>query len=118
EWSETKNVIWKVDVPGRGHASPVITGNMIILCTADDESQSQAVIAFDRKSGRQLWMTTISQGGFARIHSKNTHASATAATDGTHVFAAFCHHEKIEAVALDLNGNIVWRKDVGRFRPK
>ncbi|RLT21573.1 MAG: hypothetical protein DWI29_01785, partial [Planctomycetota bacterium] len=26
EWSETKNVIWKVDVPGRGHASPVITG--------------------------------------------------------------------------------------------
>ncbi|MBC7965917.1 MAG: serine/threonine protein kinase, partial [Fuerstia sp.] len=27
EWSETKNVIWKVDGPGRGHASPVVTGN-------------------------------------------------------------------------------------------
>ena len=118
EWSDTKNVIWKVDVPGRGHASPVITGNTIVLCTADDQSQSQAVIAFDRKSGKQLWMTPISEGGFARVHPKNTHASATAATDGTHVFATFCHHEKIEAVALDMKGKIVWRKDVGGFRPK
>ena len=80
EWSDTKNVIWKVDVPGRGHASPVITGNTIVLCTADDQSQSQAVIAFDRKSGKQLWMTPISEGGFARVHPKNTHASATAAS--------------------------------------
>ncbi len=118
EWSETKNVIWKVDVPGRGHASPVITGNTIVLSTADERSQKQAVIAFDRKSGKQLWMTPISQGGFPPAHEKNTHASATPATDGTLIFATFCHHEKIEAVALDLKGKIVWRKDVGGFRPK
>jgi outer membrane protein assembly factor BamB len=118
EWSETENVIWKVDVPGRGHASPVITGSIIVLCSADDRSQSQSVIAFDRKSGKQLWMTPISQGGFPPAHDKNTHASATPATDGTLIFATFCHHEKIEAVALDMKGKIVWRKDVGGFRPK
>ena len=104
DWSETKNIIWKVDVPGRGHASPVITGNTIVLCSADDQKQTQAVIAFDRKSGKQLWLTQISQGGFPRIHAKNTHASPTATTDGTHVFATFCHHEKIEAVCLDMKG--------------
>ena len=38
EWSESKNIVWKVDVPGRGHASPVITGNTIVLCSADDHS--------------------------------------------------------------------------------
>lgn len=118
EWSESKNVIWKTEVPGRGHASPIITGNTIVLCTADDRKQTQAVVAFDRTSGKQLWLTQISQGGFPPAHGKNTHASATAATDGKHVFATFCHHEKVEAVALDLNGKIVWRKDVGRFRPK
>ena len=118
EWSETKNVLWKANVPGRGHASPVITGNTIVLCTADDQSQSQAVIAFDRKSGQQRWLTPISQGGFPPVHNKNTHASATAATDGTHIFATFCHHEKVEAVCLDMKGKIVWRKDVGGFRPK
>ena len=72
EWSETKNVIWKVDILGRGHASPVITGNTIVLCSADDQGQTQAVIAFDRRSGKQLWLTTISQGGFPRTHDKNT----------------------------------------------
>ena len=117
EWSESKNILWKVDVPGRGHASPVITGNTIVLCTADDQKQTQSVIAFDRKSGKQLWITPISQGGFPPAHPKNTHASATAATNGTQVFAVFCHHEKVEAVCLDLNGKVMWRKDVGGFRP-
>ena len=118
EWSDTKNVVWKADVPGRGHASPVISGNTILLCSADDRSETQAVIAFDRRSGKQLWLTPISQDGFPPAHEKNSHASATAATDGTHVFATFCHHEKIEAVALDLKGKILWRQDVGRFRPQ
>ena len=118
EWSESKNILWKADVPGRGHASPVITGNTIVLCTADDQLQTQAVIALDRKTGKQLWLTQISAGGFPSIHPKNTHASPTAATDGTHLFATFCHHEKIEAVCLDLQGKIIWRKDVGGFRPE
>ena len=87
EWSESKNILWKADVPGRGHASPVITGNTIVLCTADDQRQTQAVIAFDRKTGKRLWLTQISSGGFPSIHPKNTHASPTAATDGTHLFA-------------------------------
>jgi len=117
EWTETKNIIWKVDVPGRGHASPVITGNTIVLCSADDQSQTQAVMAFDRIQGKRLWLTQISQGGFPETHRKNTHASPTAATDGKHIFATFCHHEKIEAVCLDLQGKIIWRKDAGGFRP-
>lgn len=118
EWSETKNVVWRADVPGRGHSSPTITGNLVVLSTADDASQTQGLVAFDRKTGQQLWMTPVSQGGFPKIHEKNTHASPTVATDGTLLFATFCHHQKVEAVALDLKGKIVWRKDVGGFRPK
>jgi len=34
EWSETKNVRWKVEIPGKGHASPVIWGDHIFLTTA------------------------------------------------------------------------------------
>ena len=29
EWSETKNITWKVPVPGRGYSSLVIAGNQI-----------------------------------------------------------------------------------------
>lgn len=118
EWSESKNVVWRADVPGRGHASPTITGNFVFLSTSDDASQTQGVVAFDRKTGAQLWITPVSQGGFPKIHPKNTHASPTVATDGKHVYATFCHHQKVEAVALDLKGKIIWRKDVGGFRPE
>jgi outer membrane protein assembly factor BamB len=118
EWSATKNVVWKADIVGRGHASPVVIRDLVVLCTADDASQTQGVVAFDRKTGKQLWITALSQGGFPTIHPKNTHASATAATDGRMIFAVFSHHEKVEVAAFDLNGKLVWKKDAGGFRPK
>ena len=33
-WSDTQNVKWKTDIPGRGHSSPVIWGDRIFLTTA------------------------------------------------------------------------------------
>ena len=34
EWSATKNVKWKIEVPGKGSSTPIISGNQIILLTA------------------------------------------------------------------------------------
>ena len=34
EWSETKNVRWKVEIPGRGFASPVVWGDRVFVLTA------------------------------------------------------------------------------------
>ncbi|MFH1945079.1 MAG: hypothetical protein ABIK95_05570, partial [Acidobacteriota bacterium] len=34
EWSETKNVKWKIDIPGKGHSTPIIWGDMMFLLTA------------------------------------------------------------------------------------
>jgi len=117
-WSETENVVWKVDVPGRGHSSPIVLGNLIVLTSADEAGQRQGVFAFDRETGKQLWGTVVSQGGFLKAHQKNTQASATACSDGKQIYATFCHHNKVEAVALDLQGKIVWRQDLGGFLPK
>src|SRR6516225_7454521 len=33
-WSENKNIRWKVAVPGKGHSTPVIWGDRIFLTTA------------------------------------------------------------------------------------
>ena len=33
-WSETENVAWKVEVPGRGSASPIVWGDRVFLLTA------------------------------------------------------------------------------------
>lgn len=34
EWNDTKNVAWRVAIPGRGNSSPVIWGDKIFLTTA------------------------------------------------------------------------------------
>ena len=118
KWSSTQNVLWKVSVPGRGHSSPTIVGGLIVLTSANEAQQQQGVFGFNRRTGKQQWGTLISQGGFPKVHNKNTHASATACSDGKQIYATFNHHNKIEAVALDLRGKVVWRKDVGGFVPR
>jgi outer membrane protein assembly factor BamB len=34
EWSGTKNIKWKVEIPGRGSASPIVWGDRIFILTA------------------------------------------------------------------------------------
>ena len=117
EWDETKNVIWKAKVPGRGHASPIIVGDKIVLATADTKSMVQSVVCFERQTGKQLWEVNVSEGGFlGRIHPNNTHASSTIASDGERVFVVFINHGKIQLTALDLNGKQLWQKNAGKFR--
>lgn len=118
EWGAEKNVVWRASVPGRGHSSPLIVGDLVVLGTADESAETQSVVAYSRADGRQRWQTLISQGGFPPVHAKNTHASSSAASDGRMVYLSFCHHEKIEVVALDMTGKVVWRVDAGNFRPQ
>jgi outer membrane protein assembly factor BamB len=122
EWSDpengqTVNVVWKVDVPFRGHSSPCIWGDRIFLTTADDDAEVQYVLCFDRATGKQLWQTTVHSGGFMHRHKKNSQASSTAACDGEHVFAAFMVDGGIWLDTLDLDGKIVRQEKVGPFKP-
>ena len=34
EWGAAENIAWKTPIPGRGHSSPIISGNRIFLTTA------------------------------------------------------------------------------------
>lgn len=117
--SDTDNLVWKVPVPGRGHSSPTVVADRIFLTTADEREKTHSVLAFDRATGKLLWQREVNQGGFPpKNHPKNTEATATVASDGERLFATFYYHEKVGAVALDFDGNILWKKDVCRFRPR
>lgn len=118
EFSPTKNVIWSAQVVGAGHSSPTVVGNLVVVTTADQTNQQQAILGFDRASGKPAFTTIVSTGGFPETHPKNTHASATVCSNGQLFFATFHHHNKIEAVAVNQAGKIIWKTDVGAFRPK
>jgi len=119
KWSSEENVIWKVKVPGRGHASPTIVKGKVLLATADKDLQTQSVVCFDQDSGEELWNKPVNKGGLpGRIHRKNTYASSTIATDGELVFVVFSYNDKVHLTALDLEGNEVWDKLVGSYKPQ
>lgn len=118
-WSATRNVLWKTRVPGRGHSSPVIVGNKLLLTTADESRQVQSVVCFDRAGGKLLWKRNVNTGGFPqRIHRRNTHATPTVASDGKRLFAAFFNNRRVQLAALDLQGKLLWTKSAGPFEPR
>src|SRR3954469_3726749 len=42
EWSETRNVRWKVEIPGSGSATPAVWGGRIYVLTAIDTKKAPA----------------------------------------------------------------------------
>ncbi len=118
-WTSDQNILWKTSVAGRGHSSPVIVGNQIFLTSADKADQVQAVLAFDRSTGKSSWATMINRGGLPKkIHSKNTHATPSVTSDGQRLFAVFCNHDQVQLAALDLQGKLLWKIVAGGYLPK
>src|SRR4051812_25276477 len=50
-WGKSENVLWKTAIPGRGHSSPIVVGDRVVIATADEDRESQSVLCFDRSSG-------------------------------------------------------------------
>lgn len=116
EWSRTKNVIWSVPIPGRGHASPTVVGDRVFIPTADESAGTQTVFCFARSTGRRLWKTDVHTSGMDRKGNKKTsQASSTIACDGKRLFVNFLNSEAVYTTALDLNGDQLWQTKVSAF---
>jgi outer membrane protein assembly factor BamB len=109
-WSPTRNVKWRVQVPGQGNSSPIVWGDRIFLTTAHDGGARLSLVAFLRADGRQLWETFVPQTRRERVHQKNGHASATPVTDGRLVYASFGSNG---LAAFDFSGKMVWHRPFG-----
>jgi outer membrane protein assembly factor BamB len=74
------------------------------------------VLALSLETGKLLWSTSVGKGTPAYgKHIKNTYASETPATDGRRVYAYFA---QIGLVALDLEGTLLWTKELGQYHTK
>ncbi len=117
-WSETKNILWKADVPGRGHSTPIVVGDLVVVTTADKAAETQSILTFDRKSGASSWSQVIHRGGLPKeMNKKNSHATPTVASDGSRLYAVFCNSDSVRLTALDLNGHILWTINAGAYAP-
>jgi len=111
-WDSQRDVRWMADLPGRGHGSPTVAGEMIFLATCDESQGSQSVIALDRQTGQQRWNTVVHASGAMLKNPKSSGASSTVATDGERLFINFATGGKVILTALSLEGDILWQHTV------
>ena len=130
EWSETQNIRWKVEIPGRGFASPVVWDDRIFVTTAvplslsgDEQHNPRGgeasrgvhqflVMAIDRETGHTIWerIANEQEPHEAGHPSNSTWASSSPVTDGARVYAYF---ESFGLYAYDMDGTLIWERDFG-----
>ena len=114
-WSRTQNIVWKVSIPGKGHASPIIWGSRIFVVTALKEQKQRILLCLDRISGKILWQRVALEAPLERINSLNSYASSTPVTDGRNVYVSFLDRDKMFVAAYDFDGNKAWEVRPGVF---
>lgn len=135
-FSETKNLKWKTPIPGKGHATPVVWGDNIIVQTAvpttekgDTTLKSEAsrmpgtstnfiqeykVILVDKETGKINWEKTVTREmPIEDTHKLGSWASNSPCTDGKYIYAYFGSRG---IFCLDFEGNILWHKDFGQIQ--
>lgn len=138
-WSETENVRWKAELPGRGTGTPIVWGELIFLLAAesvdgrtdpkrvadDDRKPFQRkvtpegerrflVLALRRKDGSIAWRDVATQAvPHEAVHEDGGWSASSAVTDGEHVFASFGSRGLF---AYDLSGERIWDKQLGEMQ--
>jgi len=135
-WSETNNVRWKAALPGKGHSTPIVVRDRVFVTLAVPVGEAQKpvydqapgshdnvpvsqrhqfiVMALSRLDGKVLWKKMVHEefpheGG----HETGSLASNSPVSDGTNVYVSFGSRG---LYCFDLNGNLVWKKDLGRMQ--
>ena len=145
EWSETKNIRWKVEIPGRASASPIVWGDRVFVLTSiptgaavssgsggllggllrrlglqmsvePTHVQQFTVLAIDRSSGQLVWQRTAREEiPHQGAHPTGSWASGSAVTDGKHLWAFFGSRG---LYCYDMEGNLIWEHDFGDLNIK
>lgn len=118
EWGEKKNVAWRIEIPGNGWSSPVVTGKKVFLTAAVPEKDGFALklLCVDARTGKAEGAVDVftEPSGSPKIHSKNSHASPTPIIAGNRVFVHFGHQG---TACLDLLGKIIWKNNELEYPP-
>jgi len=138
EWNEAKNVKWKSRMPGSGHSSPIVWGDLVFVTAAVPFGEKVVAkpdpdpgahdnlgvmhrhrflaLAYDRKNGDLLWKQTLAEelpheGG----HHTGSLASNSPVTDGKRLFACLGSRG---LYCLDFSGKLLWKVRLGKMSTK
>ncbi len=141
EWGpEHPNLRWRREIPGRGHSSPIVAGDLVLLTTGiagetvpgasavthrmggeefvhpdsvgADRRVTLLLLAYDRETGEPRWERTVRDGALPHDarHRVGSYANPTPLFDGERVLAWFGSQG---LHAFDFDGEPLWSLDLG-----
>ncbi|HLU48757.1 MAG TPA: PQQ-binding-like beta-propeller repeat protein, partial [Planctomycetota bacterium] len=108
----SKRILWSVRIPGEGASSPIVAHGRIFVTSAEEDGLRRLVHAIDAATGHIVFTRTIDDPAPELTSAVTGHAASTPATDGDRVVAFFGN---AGLVALDRDGEILWRHRFGAF---
>jgi len=110
-----RNIAWKTELPGTGHASPIVWEDRVFLVGCREDRRERILLSLDRKTGKILWEQVVVQSPLERKHRLNSYASSTPATDGRQVYVSFLDRDQMLVASYDFDGNRRWLVRPGVF---
>jgi outer membrane protein assembly factor BamB len=108
KWSTTENVAWKLEMPSRSGATPIIWGNHIFLNVATEMRAGVLELwAVDKAKGSVLWKKPL--GGGNNQQRKQNMSTPSPVTDGTTVWVMTGTGI---LKAFDFKGTELWARDI------
>jgi outer membrane protein assembly factor BamB len=102
EWSETKNVRWKIPLAGRAWSSAVVWGNQIWLTTAPPDGHEMSALCVELATGKVLMDRVIFRNTELEVqgpgHDSNSYASPSPVIEEGRVYL---HYGKYGTACLD-----------------
>lgn len=108
KWSKDENIKWRTPMPGQGGATPVVWGDKLFVTSASGDDLVVLCIAAD--TGKVIWNKKVASGNQDARAGEGNSASPSPCTDGEHVWVFFSTGV---LACLDIQGNEVWKFDVG-----
>ena len=116
EWSDEKNLKWKLELPGKGFSSPIVVGPQVLVTCYSGSAASvkRHLVSVNRQTGKINWVTSVDSKGpesrGASFGTSHGFASHTPVSDGKHIYVLF---GKAGVIAFDMQGKEIWKKSVG-----
>ncbi len=120
EWADTKNLKWKLKMPGKGFSSPIVVGDYVfVTCYSDADGDlkklKRHLVCVQNRDGKVVWSKVVPSAapevrapGFGIRHG---YASNTPVSDGERVYVLFGN---TGVLAFDMTGKQLWQKNVGQ----
>jgi len=116
-WSETENLKWSVDLPGRGVSCPIVVGDRVYVTSWTGDGPDNLVrhlVCYDRATGAQIFDKSIEpvvkDEPYKGMLTQTGYTANTAASDGERIY---CFFGVSGVYAFDMQGNELWHTSVG-----